>query len=225
MWYGKGPGVDRSGDAFRCANMLGTHRLGGVLAVAGDDHGAQSSTYPHQTEHVFQGVMMPILNPASVQDILDFGLAGIALSRYCGLWTALKTTAETAEQAATVLVPAERAFVTPEHRLPPHPIGYDPTLVYPADRFELERRVMEERLPALARLGAREPRSTAVFSGPTMRRSASSPSAARIWIPCTRCAGWALPTIRSSRCTKSACRGRWKPRVCAPSPAASARCW
>jgi indolepyruvate ferredoxin oxidoreductase len=150
MWYGKGPGVDRSGDALRCANMLGTHRLGGVLAVAGDDHGAQSSTYPHQTEHVFQGVMMPILNPASVQDMLDFALAGIALSRYCGLWTALKTTAETAEQAATVLIPADHGFATPDHTLPAHPIGYDPGLAYPADRFELERRVMEERLPALA---------------------------------------------------------------------------
>ena len=101
LWYGKGPGVDRSGDAFRCANMLGTDRLGGVLAVAGDDHGAHSSTYPHQTEQVFQGVMMPVLNPGSVQDIVDFGLAGYALSRYCGLWVAMKTTAETAEQAAT----------------------------------------------------------------------------------------------------------------------------
>ena len=148
VWYGKGPGVDRSGDAFRCANMLGTHRLGGVLAVAGDDHGAQSSTYPHQTEHVFEGVMMPILNPASVQDILDFGLAGIALSRFAGLWTALKTTAETAEQAATVLVPAERRFAMPDFALPAHPIGYDPRLSFPADRAELERRVMEDRLPA-----------------------------------------------------------------------------
>lgn len=149
LWYGKGPGVDRSGDAFRCANVLGTHRMGGVLAVAGDDHGAQSSTYPHQTEHVFEGVMMPILNPASVQDILDFGLAGLALSRYCGLWTALKTTAETAEQAATVRIASDHAFAVPDHGLPSHPIGYDPGLSYPADRFELERRVMEERLPAL----------------------------------------------------------------------------
>ena len=82
LWYGKGPGVDRSGDALHCANMLGTDRLGGVLAVAGDDHGAHSSTYPHQTEHVFEGVMMPVLNPSSVQDIVDFGLAGYALSRY-----------------------------------------------------------------------------------------------------------------------------------------------
>jgi indolepyruvate ferredoxin oxidoreductase len=148
MWYGKGPGVDRSGDALRCANMMGTHPHGGVLAVAGDDHGAQSSTYPHQTEHVFQGVMMPILNPASVQDILDFGLAGIALSRACGLWVALKTTAETAEQAATVMLRADHAYVDPAGPPLGHPIGYDGGLHHPADRFELERRVMEERLPA-----------------------------------------------------------------------------
>ena len=148
MWYGKGPGVDRSGDALRCANMMGTHPHGGVLAVAGDDHGAQSSTYPHQTEHVFQGVMMPILNPASVQDILDFGLAGIALSRAAGLWVALKTTAETAEQAASVTLHADRAYADPAGPPLGHPIGYDGGLHHPADRFELERRVMEERLPA-----------------------------------------------------------------------------
>ena len=67
--------------------------------MSGDDHGAHSSTYPHQTEHVFEGVYIPVLNPASVEDIIDFGLAGIALSRFCGLWVALKTTAETAEQS------------------------------------------------------------------------------------------------------------------------------
>ncbi len=88
MWYGKGPGVDRAGDALHCANMLGTDKLGGVLAVSGDDHGAHSSTYPHQTEHIFESVMMPVLNPGSVQDIIDFGLAGFALSRFCGLWVA-----------------------------------------------------------------------------------------------------------------------------------------
>ena len=104
LWYGKGPGVDRSGDAFHCANMAGTHPHGGVLAVSGDDHGAHSSTYPHQTEYVFQNVFMPVLNPASVQDVLDLGLAGWALSRYSGLWVAMKTTAETMEQAATAIV-------------------------------------------------------------------------------------------------------------------------
>ena len=148
MWYGKGPGVDRSGDAFRCANMLGTSAMGGVVAVAGDDHGAQSSTYPHQTEQLFTGWMMPVMNPANVQDIIDFGLAGIALSRFSGLWTVLKVTAETAEQSGLVVVPSERGFVRPEWRPLPHPMGYDPTLSFPADRFILERRVEMERLPA-----------------------------------------------------------------------------
>ncbi len=151
LWYGKGPGVDRSGDALRCANMLGTSALGGVLAVAGDDHGAQSSTYPHQTDQLFQGWMIPVLNPASVEDIVDFGLAGIALSRYSGLWVALKTTSETAEQAATFTIHSQRVFATPDHERPAdHPIGYDPTLSFPADRFTLERRVLMERLPAVA---------------------------------------------------------------------------
>ena len=148
LWYGKGPGVDRSGDALRCANMMGTSALGGILAVSGDDHGAHSSTYPHQTEQVFEGVMMPVLHPADVQEIIDLGLAGIAMSRYSGLWTALKTTAETAEQANTATVPSERRFVIPDHALPSHGIGYDPTLRYPAARAELERRVVDERLPA-----------------------------------------------------------------------------
>ena len=114
MWYGKGPGVDRAGDALHCGNFLGTSAHGGVLAVSGDDHGAHSSTYPHQTEHVFESVFIPVLNPSSVQDILDLGLAGIALSRFSGLWVAMKTTAETAEQAATLVVPSARSFVTPD---------------------------------------------------------------------------------------------------------------
>ena len=148
MWYGKGPGVDRAGDALHCGNFIGTSRHGGVLAVAGDDHGAHSSTYPHQTEHVFQGVFIPVLNPASVADILDLGLAGIALSRFSGLWIALKTTAETAEQAATLIVPSARSFIAPDFVLPPHGLNYDPHLRFPADRAELERRVVMERIPA-----------------------------------------------------------------------------
>jgi indolepyruvate ferredoxin oxidoreductase len=148
MWYGKGPGVDRSGDAFRCANMMGTSALGGVLAVAGDDHGAQSSVYPHQTDHVFHGVMMPVLAPAGVQDILDFGLAGLALSRHSGLWVALKLTSETAEQGATVSIPADRAWVPAAPVPSVRGMNYDPTLSFPRDRAELERRMLEERLPA-----------------------------------------------------------------------------
>ena len=148
MWYGKGPGVDRAGDAFHCANMAGTHPHGGVLAVSGDDHGAHSSTYPHQTEYVFQNVFMPVLNPASVQDVLDLGLAGWALSRYSGLWVAMKTTAETMEQAATAIVHSASQFVAPDFALPAHGLSLDHTLRFPAERAELERRMIEERLPA-----------------------------------------------------------------------------
>ena len=148
LWYAKGPGVDRSGDALHCANMTGTHRHGGVVAVAGDDHGAHSSTYPHQTEYMFQNVFMPVLNPANVQDIMELGLAGYALSRFSGLWIALKTTAETVEQAATFAVRSSRRFITPDFPIPPHGLNLDPKLRFPADRAAMEQRVIDERLPA-----------------------------------------------------------------------------
>jgi indolepyruvate ferredoxin oxidoreductase len=149
MWYGKGPGVDRSGDALHCANMGGTHRHGGILAISGDDHGAHSSTYPHQTEYVFQNCFIPVLNPASVQDVIDLGLAGWAMSRFAGVWVAMKTTAETMEQASTVTVPRAREFVTPDFALPAHGLNFDHTMHFPADRAELERRMIEERMPAV----------------------------------------------------------------------------
>lgn len=97
MWYGKGPGVDRSGDVFKHANHAGTSKFGGVLAVAGDDHGCKSSTLPHQTEYAFMDAMIPVLNPAGVQEIIDFGLYGWAMSRFSGCWVALKTIAETVD--------------------------------------------------------------------------------------------------------------------------------
>ncbi|WP_428483742.1 indolepyruvate ferredoxin oxidoreductase family protein [Rhodopila sp.] len=164
MWYGKGPGVDRSGDALHCANMAGTHKHGGILAIAGDDHGAHSSTYPHQTEYIFQNCFIPVLNPASVQDVLDLGLAGWALSRFSGLWVAMKTTAETMEQASTAIVRSGRAFVTPDFPMPPHGLNYDHTLNFPADRAELERRMIDERMPA-ALAWARANRIDRLISG------------------------------------------------------------
>ncbi|WP_114373782.1 indolepyruvate ferredoxin oxidoreductase family protein [Elioraea thermophila] len=148
LWYGKGPGVDRSGDAFRHANAFGTHAKGGVLAVAGDDHAAQSSVLPHQSDQIFEAAMIPLLHPASVQDILDLGLAGIAMSRFSGLWVGLKTVAETVEAAATVVVPSARRFVRPEIEAPPWGFNLDPRLRWPEQRAELERRVIAERLPA-----------------------------------------------------------------------------
>src|SRR5215475_9787035 len=90
IWYGKGPGVDRSGDAFRHGNHAGTSKHGGVLALLGDDHTCESSTCAHQSEFAMVDCMMPILNPAGVQELLDYGLFGFALSRYAGAWVALK---------------------------------------------------------------------------------------------------------------------------------------
>jgi indolepyruvate ferredoxin oxidoreductase len=154
MWYGKGPGVDRSADALRCANHIGTSGHGGVLAVSGDDHGAHSSTFPHQTDQVFEAVMIPVLNPADAGEIVSLGLAGIAMSRFSGLWVALKTTAETAEGSGTFTVPSTRTWRLPEFPMPPHGLNADTHLAWPARRAELERRVLEERLPA-ARAWAR----------------------------------------------------------------------
>ena len=102
LWYGKGPGVDRSGDVFRHANMAGTSPHGGVLALMGDDHTAESSTVAHQSEFHFVDVMIPILNPAGVQEILDYGLYGYAMSRFCGTWVAFKCVKETVESTASV---------------------------------------------------------------------------------------------------------------------------
>ncbi|MFN3983913.1 MAG: indolepyruvate ferredoxin oxidoreductase family protein [Rhodocyclaceae bacterium] len=104
IWYGKGPGVDRTGDVFRHANAAGTSRHGGVLVIAGDDHAAKSSTLPHQTEHVFKALMMPVLAPAGIQDYLEYGLHGFTLSRYSGCWVAFKALTDTVETSASVEV-------------------------------------------------------------------------------------------------------------------------
>ncbi|WP_020071114.1 indolepyruvate ferredoxin oxidoreductase family protein [Paraburkholderia caledonica] len=154
MWYGKGPGVDRTGDVFRNANILGTSARGGVLAVAGDDHAAQSSMFPHQTDHVFEGAMMPIIFPASVEEYVKFGLAGYAMSRFSGLWVAYKAITETVESGRSMVVGrsdrANAGFLTPSDVEVPAGRGfnYDPKLPWPSERTELERRIIEERLPA-----------------------------------------------------------------------------
>jgi indolepyruvate ferredoxin oxidoreductase len=102
IWYGKGPGVDRSGDALRHVNLAGSSRYGGVLALMGDDHTAESSTTAHQSEYHFVDMMMPILSPAGVQEILDYGVYGFALSRFAGVWVGLKLIKDTVESTAAV---------------------------------------------------------------------------------------------------------------------------
>lgn len=149
LWYGKGPGVDRSADALRHVNTFGTASLGGVVAVSGDDHAAQSSVLPHQSDLVFEAVTIPVLQPAGVDEIVPLGLAGYALSRFSGLWVGMKTVAETVEGAATLVLPEHLAFAVPtDIARPAHGFNFDPRLQWPAQRAELERRLVEEKLPA-----------------------------------------------------------------------------
>ncbi|WP_163932137.1 indolepyruvate ferredoxin oxidoreductase family protein [Paraferrimonas sp. SM1919] len=111
IWYGKTPGVDRSTDAFRHGNAAGSSAKGGVLVVAGDDHGCKSSSYPGQSEFAFVDMHMPILNPADVQEVLDFGLYGFELSRFSGCWVAMITLSENMDSAATINVDPERLSI------------------------------------------------------------------------------------------------------------------
>ncbi len=111
MWYGKGPGVDRSGDVFKHANMAGSSKHGGVLVIAGDDHAAKSSTTAHQSEHILKACGIPVLYPASVQEYLDYGLHGWAMSRYTGLWVSLKCVTDVVESGASVDLDPERVQI------------------------------------------------------------------------------------------------------------------
>lgn len=114
MWYGKGPGVDRSGDALKHGNAYGSHPKGGVLVVAGDDHGCVSSSMPHQSDAAFLSWFMPILNPTSVADYLEFGEYGYALSRYSGTWVGFKAISETVESAQSIQLKPSRVFNIPD---------------------------------------------------------------------------------------------------------------
>ena len=145
IWYGKGPGVDRTGDVFRHANAAGTSRFGGVLAIAGDDHGAKSSSLPHQTEHIFKAVMMPVLAPSGVQEYLDYGLHGFAMSRYSGCWVAMKAVADTVESGAVVDVSLDRVNpVIPDFKLPPDGLN----IRWPDPPLAQEKRLLEHKLYA-----------------------------------------------------------------------------
>ena len=118
IWYGKGPGVDRAGDALRHANFAGSSKHGGVLALMGDDHTAESSTTAHQSEFAFLDKMIPILSPAGVQEFLDYGLYGWAMSRFTGAWTALKCMHETVESTAVVDGSLDRVQIVTPTELP-----------------------------------------------------------------------------------------------------------
>jgi indolepyruvate ferredoxin oxidoreductase len=147
MWYGKGPGVDRTGDVFRHANLAGTSKHGGVLALMGDDHTAESSTTAHQSEYHFIDVMIPILNPAGVQEVLDYGLYGWAMSRFTGTWVALKTMHETIESTAAIDASLERIniVIPTDYPMPPGGLNIrlnDPILTQEARLHDYKRDAM-----------------------------------------------------------------------------------
>ncbi len=119
IWYGKGPGLDRSMDVLKHANAAGSSKFGGVLAIVGDDHGAKSSTLPHQSDHNFMSAFVPFLYPSSVHEFVEYGLLGLAMSRFTGGWVGFKATADTVETSATVdLASEQRQIIIPEFEFP-----------------------------------------------------------------------------------------------------------
>ncbi|MEL6963974.1 MAG: indolepyruvate ferredoxin oxidoreductase family protein, partial [Pseudomonadota bacterium] len=150
LWYGKAPGVDRTGDVFKHANMSGTWAKGGVLAVAGDDPLAKSSSLPNQSEFAFIDAEIPILTPSSVQDVLDLGLHGLALSRYSGLWTGLIALADLMDGSATISVePTRFTICVPPDDAQPRHISLDALQV--PNRMALEETLRDLRMPAALR--------------------------------------------------------------------------
>src|SRR6516165_3363902 len=147
IWYGKGPGVDRSVDALKHANSAGSSRNGGVLALAGDDHGCQSSTLAHQSEQVFAAALMPIINPASLQEYLDLGLYGFALSRYSGCWIGFKAIGETVESSASIYSDVDRvqAVLPDDFELPPGGLN----IRWPDPPLEQEKRLFGPKMEAV----------------------------------------------------------------------------
>lgn len=147
LWYGKGPGVDRSGDAFRHGNLAGTSPNGGVVCLIGDDHTCESSTTAHHSEYAMVDASIPVLNPAGVQEILDYGLYAIALSRFSGAWTSLKCVHDTVESAASVDVDSTRVeLVEPTDYTPPEGGLH---IRFPDPWLEQEKRLYEQKLEAV----------------------------------------------------------------------------
>lgn len=147
IWYGKGPGVDRSGDVFKHGNMAGTSEHGGVLVLMGDDHMAKSSTVAHQSEQALVAAMMPILNPATVQEYLDYGLYAIALSRYSGAWVGMKCLTDTVESSATAYVGPDRVKIEIPEDIEPPADGVH--IRWPDNSLAQETRLMRHKLPMI----------------------------------------------------------------------------
>ncbi len=162
VWYGKGPGVDRSGDVFRHANLAGTSRHGGVLAMMGDDHMAESSTVAHATEFLFVDTMIPILNPAGVQELIDYGLYGYALSRFAGTWAAIKCVKDNIESTGSVDASLDRVkIVIPDFDMPPGGLN----IRHEVDQLGQEARLHEWKRTAASVFIRENKLNQIIFSG------------------------------------------------------------
>ena len=165
LWYGKGPGVDRSGDALKHANAFGAHPKGGVLVVAGDDHGCVSSSMPHQSDMALMSWFIPVLNPASVDEYLQFGEYGLALSRFSGTWVGFKAISETVESGRSVTLHPDRNFVQPEIEIPPGGLHIRPVEM---PGTEIETR-MVYKIAAVEAFAAANPIDRTIHNVPSAR--------------------------------------------------------
>ena len=180
IWYGKAPGVDRAGDALRQANYSGTHRKGGVLMLAGDDHLAKSSVVTQQSEYFFAHAEIPVFNPSDIQDVLDFGLHAFELSRYSGLWVGMICVSDTMDASATIAIDLNRyKFIKPADQNP-RQIAEVNRGLYLQGRLEHEQLLRELRLPSVPayvrankldgiRFGSTTPRFGIVTTGKAYR--------------------------------------------------------
>ncbi|MCH8943953.1 MAG: indolepyruvate ferredoxin oxidoreductase family protein [Proteobacteria bacterium] len=166
IWYGKGPGVDRAGDALKHGNAYGSSPHGGVLVVAGDDHGCVSSSMPHQSDVAFMTFVMPNLNPASVAEYLEYGLYGIALSRFSGMWVGFKAISETVESASSIeLSPYPQFKIPTDFVIPPDGLHYRwPDFPGP----QIEERLEAKKAATLA-FAAANPIDRKIFDVPNAR--------------------------------------------------------
>ena len=147
LWYGKGPGVDRSGDVFKHGNIAGCSKHGGVLLIAGDDHSCKSSSLPHQSEHAFIAAMIPVMNPSGVREFIEFGLHGYAMSRYSGCWVGFKSISDTIESSSSFEIDPTAVDIRIPDSYPIPPDGFH--IRWPDPPLEQENRLQRERLYAL----------------------------------------------------------------------------
>lgn len=160
-WYGKGPGVDRSGDVLKHANMAGTMPTGGVVMIVGDDHGAKSSTVAHQSEQTLAAAGIPVLYPATLQEYVECIPTAVAMSRASGLWVAVKCVTEIIEASASVKIPERAVIREAPPPPPPVPVGFQPV--------EAERSLFERRIPAAVEFAELQEIDSTVIDGPRRR--------------------------------------------------------